>query len=69
MSLAMWSHEFSWKYFLVCNSLLEMSASTQTMNLKFGRYRFGKITVDSLQTKICFQQKGRGQSHVESSHT
>ena len=65
----MCSHDFSWKFFLLCNSLLEISAPTQAMNFKLGRYRFGKITMGSLQTKVRFKQKGRVQSHVKSSHT
>ena len=65
---SMCPHDFSWKFFLVCNSLLETSAPTQAMNFKLGRYKFGKITMGSLQTKVRFKQKGRRQLQVESSH-
>ena len=41
-------------YFLVRNSLLDMSASTLAMKLKFERDKFGKSTVCNLQTKIRF---------------
>ena len=41
-------------YFLVRDSLLEMSASSLAMNLKFKRNKFGKRTVCNWQTKIRF---------------
>ena len=54
---SMCSHEFSWKFFLVCNSLLEISAPTQAMNFKLGRYRFGKITMGSYKQKYVLSKK------------
>ena len=54
MTPRMWLLDFFWKYFLVCNFLLAKSTSAQTMKLTFGRNKFGKRTLYSLQTKIQF---------------
>ena len=44
----LWSHDFSWKRFLVINFLLEMSTSAQAIKLKLRRNKFGKNTVHNL---------------------
>lgn len=50
----MWSHSFSWKGSLVCNSLFETAASSPAMKLRFGSNKFGKSAVCNLQTRIFF---------------
>ena len=40
----MCSNDFSWKHFLLCNSLLDISSSTQAIKFKFGRNEFSKRT-------------------------
>ena len=47
-----------WKYFVVCISLTDISASTQAVKLKFRRNEFEKKI---LQTRICFQKNLRNQ--------
>ena len=44
-TLLTWTRDFSSKHFLVCNFLLKMSTFKLTINLTFGRNRFGKRTV------------------------
>ena len=46
--------------------LLEMSASTHAIKLKFGHNEFGKRTVYNLQTRIRFSKKSRDQVHKNS---
>ena len=45
---------FSWEYFLVCISLLEMSTSTQAVKLKLGRKKFVERSAWNLQVRIHF---------------
>ena len=44
----MWSCDFSWKYFLLRNFLLEMTTFKQVVKLTFGCKEFGKRTVQNL---------------------
>ena len=52
----MWTHDFSKKYFLVCN-LLEMSTFMPAIKLTFVCNGFGKRTVYNLQARINFYKK------------
>ena len=56
----MWSSGFSKKYFVVCNLL---KTFTPAIKLTFGRNRFCKSAVYSLQTRIHFLKKSR--DHVD----
>ena len=57
----MWSHDFLWKYFPVCDFLLDTSTSTEAIKLKFGYDKFGEKTVNHLKAAIRFQKKPRDQ--------
>ena len=48
-----WSCGFSWNFLQnVCNFLAEMATFKQAIKLTFGRNKFGKRTVQDLQTRI-----------------
>ena len=49
-------YEFSWKYFLDFNFLLEVSTSTPAIKLMCGRNNFSKKVVNNLQTRM-FSEK------------
>ena len=57
----MWSHDFSCKYFLVCNFLLETSTSTQTTKVKFGHDKFGEKAMYNVKPRKTFLKKSRDQ--------
>ena len=58
MTSSMWSNYLSWIFSLVCQCLIEMRTSTEAMNLKFERDKFGARTGGNLHTRL-FQK-----SHV-----
>ena len=57
----MWSHDFSWKYFLFRNFFLKIPTSTQAIKFKFGRNQFGKKTMLNIQMRIRFYKNSREQ--------
>ena len=44
MTSLMWSRDFFWKFYNVCNFLVEISTFKQDIKLTFGRNKFGKRT-------------------------
>ena len=44
MTSLMWSRDFFWKFYNVCNLLVEISAFKQDIKLTFGRNKSGKRT-------------------------
>lgn len=52
-----WAHDFFRKYFLVCNSILDLSTRGQAIKFKLGRNTFTKRSVWNFQSKISFLEK------------
>ena len=61
-----WHHEFGHvtfpgTFYNVCNLLVQVSTFEQVLKLTFGRNKFGKRTVQSLQTRIKKKKKSLDQ--------
>ena len=53
----MWSCDFSWNFLQRFNFLVEMLTFKQGIKVTSGRNRFGKRTVQNLQTRMHFSKK------------